>query len=138
MPATLARASVRTAVRPGDRAYAEVAAGHPYPEQLVAQHLLAGDHHAPVAVLHDRIPAFERRLRREAADPGPEVVDLVLRPLQPTEHPVAGAPPQAGDQLPLAGHQGRGVGHHRTGEQRTQDVALVVEAPGERSGGPGE
>src|SRR6478735_5637101 len=102
MSASLASGRDRILVRTGDGTHAEVAVSDADAQELVALDLLARDDHTPVAVLHDRIPAFERRLRRQAADAGSEVAHLVLRAEYAHEHPVAGAAAQRDDELALA------------------------------------
>jgi hypothetical protein len=63
MSASLASGRDRFPVRTSDGAHSEVAVSDANAQELVALDLLARDDHAPVAVLHDRIPAFKGRLR---------------------------------------------------------------------------
>ena len=76
-------------------------------------------------MLHHRIPPFEGRLRREAADAGAQVANLVLGAQDAGEQPVAGPAAQSDDQLALPGDERRGVGHHRAGSEGLKDLPLA-------------
>ena len=80
--------------------------------------------------------AFEGRLGGEAS--GRERRDGAHRPPRGRRGRTSGRGTGRAErrQLPLPRHQGDGVGHHRAGPEREQDVALVVEAAAERPRGP--